>query len=137
MKNLEDLKKYIEEDIKSVDFNDIDFVKQDIANSIELARVRRKLTQKQLAIKMKTSQSYISRIENGNSMPSLKLLNNLAIIFETKLIPPKFEFTEKTENTINVVGSINWNSKTIGSDISSFLSKDNDSLTEQKEFNYA
>lgn len=42
------------------------------------ARIKRKLTQKQLAEKVGTKQSAIARFESGNSNPSLDFLQKIA-----------------------------------------------------------
>ncbi|PIS09507.1 transcriptional regulator [Candidatus Beckwithbacteria bacterium CG10_big_fil_rev_8_21_14_0_10_34_10] len=50
----------------------------EIARAIILARTKNKLTQKQLAKKLKTQQSVISRIENAQTTASLSFLQRLA-----------------------------------------------------------
>ncbi|AOS69314.1 helix-turn-helix transcriptional regulator [Bacillus subtilis] len=45
---------------------------------IKEKRKKAKLTQKKLADMLGVSDSYISKIEKGKSLPSLKFLNNLA-----------------------------------------------------------
>jgi ribosome-binding protein aMBF1 (putative translation factor) len=57
----------------------------EIARAIILARVEKKMTQKELAIKLKTKQSVISRIENAQTTPSLSFLKRLASVFNTEL----------------------------------------------------
>lgn len=49
-----------------------------VARSIIKARIERGLTQKQLAKKLNTKQSVISRVENAKTIPSLSLLKRLA-----------------------------------------------------------
>lgn len=49
-----------------------------LARSIILQRVKKGLTQKQLAKKMKTSQSAIARVESGYYLPSLSFLKRLS-----------------------------------------------------------
>lgn len=61
----------------------------EVARAIILARVKRKMTQKDLAKKLKTRQSVISRVENGKTTPSLSFLKRLASVFNTSL---KIEF---------------------------------------------
>ena len=61
----------------------------EIARAIILARVEKKMTQKELARKLKTKQSVISRIENAQTTPSLSFLKRLASVFNTEL---KVEF---------------------------------------------
>jgi len=49
-----------------------------IARAIIKARIEKGLTQGQLAYKLKTKQSVISRVENAKTTPSLSLLKKLA-----------------------------------------------------------
>lgn len=49
------------------------------------ARVKRKLTQKKLARRLKTKQSAISRLESGNANPSLGFLGRLAEALDSRL----------------------------------------------------
>ena len=53
----------------------------EIARAIILARIKHKLTQKQLAKKLKTQQSVISRVESARTTPSLSFLKRLASAF--------------------------------------------------------
>jgi len=69
-------------------------VKMDIALMIEEARIKKGITQAQLAKKMKTKQSAISRVESGNYLPSLSFLERMAKALGTELISPKFAFLE-------------------------------------------
>lgn len=57
----------------------------EIARAMILARVKHKLTQKQLAKKLKTRQSVISRVENARTTPSLSFLKRFASAFGAKL----------------------------------------------------
>jgi len=50
----------------------------EIARAVILARTKHKLTQKQLAKKLKTQQSVISRVENAQTTASLSFLQRLA-----------------------------------------------------------
>ncbi len=61
----------------------------EIARAIILARIKHKMTQKELARKLKTKQSVISRVENAQTTPSLSFLKRLASVFNTEL---KIEF---------------------------------------------
>lgn len=61
----------------------------EIARAIILARVKNKMTQKELAKKLKTRQSVISRVENAQTVPSLSFLKRLALVFHAQL---KIEF---------------------------------------------
>jgi len=53
----------------------------DIARAFILARTKYKLTQKQLALKLKTKQSVVSRVENAQTTASLSFLKRFASIF--------------------------------------------------------
>lgn len=57
----------------------------EIARALILARVKKRLTQAQLAKKLKTRQSVISRVESGKSTPSLSFLKRLASVLGTSL----------------------------------------------------
>lgn len=48
-------------------------------------RLKKKMSQRDLAKKMNTTQAVISRIESGSSNPSLSLLNRIATALEAKL----------------------------------------------------
>lgn len=48
-------------------------------------RLKKKMSQRDLAKKLHTSQAVISRLESGNSNPSLNLLKRIAAALEVKL----------------------------------------------------
>lgn len=50
----------------------------EIARAIIKARIKHQLTQKQLAQKLKTKQSVISRVESAQTMPTVSFLQRLA-----------------------------------------------------------
>lgn len=56
-----------------------------ISRAVIRARIEKGLTQKQLAEKLKTKQSVISRLESGTSLPSLSLLKRLADLLNVSL----------------------------------------------------
>lgn len=56
-----------------------------IARAVIRARIEKGYTQKQLADKMQTKQSVISRLESATTTPSLSLLKRLAIALHTDL----------------------------------------------------
>ena len=72
----------------------------EISEMIIKARIKRGMTQEELAKKVKTKQSSIARLENGNSLPSIKFLQKIAKAFDTVLISPKFDFLENTETIL-------------------------------------
>lgn len=57
----------------------------EIARAIILARVKHKLSQKELARRLKTKQSVISRLENAQTTASLSFLKRLAAVFGAKV----------------------------------------------------
>jgi ribosome-binding protein aMBF1 (putative translation factor) len=57
-----------------------------VIGEIIKARVEKGMTQKELAKKMGTKQSVISRLERGNGNPSLKFLQRLAQALELRLM---------------------------------------------------
>jgi len=57
----------------------------EIAKAIIRARIKNKITQKELAKKMNTTQSVISRVEQGNTSPSISLLKRLAAALNVTL----------------------------------------------------
>lgn len=50
----------------------------EVARSIIKARIARGMTQADLAEKMNTSQSFVARLESGNSLPTMKTLLRVA-----------------------------------------------------------
>ena len=56
-----------------------------IAKAIISARIKKKMSQAELAIKVKTGQAAISRLENMNASPSLAFLKRLANALDTKI----------------------------------------------------
>lgn len=60
-------------------------VEYNLAVQLIDARLRTKMSQRDLAQKVKTSQAAISRIEAMNANPSLFFLKRLAHAFDTKL----------------------------------------------------
>ena len=57
----------------------------EIARSIIKARIKKGMTQTQLAKKLKTRQSVISRAESASSLPSLSFLRKMASALGTSL----------------------------------------------------
>lgn len=62
----------------------------EIARALIKARIERGLTQAQLAKKLKTKQSVISRVESAQTTPSLSFLKRLAQALNVSL---KVQFT--------------------------------------------
>jgi ribosome-binding protein aMBF1 (putative translation factor) len=61
-------------------------IEYDISRAVIKARLKHQLTQKQLAIKLNTQQSVISRVENAQTTTSVSFLKRLASTFGGKLI---------------------------------------------------
>lgn len=57
----------------------------DLIQAIINARIKKGITQKILAKRMKTKQSVISRLESGNANPSFKFVKRLAEALETDI----------------------------------------------------
>ena len=57
----------------------------EVIRAIIRARANTGITQKELAEKMGTNQSVISRLESGNANPSIGFLKKLAAALDTKL----------------------------------------------------
>lgn len=56
-----------------------------VIQAIIQKRIEKKMSQKELAKKIGTGQSAISRLESGNSNPSLRFLQKIASALETRL----------------------------------------------------
>ena len=56
-----------------------------IMQAIIDAKVKKKMSQEDLAKKMRTGQAVISRLENANAKPSLSLMKRLAAALDLKL----------------------------------------------------
>lgn len=57
----------------------------EIARAIILARIKHKITQKELSRKLKTKQSVISRVENAQTTVSVSFLKRLAQALNSRL----------------------------------------------------
>lgn len=64
----------------------------EIARQIIDARIKRKISQEELAKRMGTGQAVISRLENANAKPSLSLIQRLADALNLKV---ELRFTQK------------------------------------------
>ena len=65
-----------------------------IREEVRSARVKAGITQADLAMKIKTQQPIISRLESGKYLPTMTLLKRIADAYKAKLLPPTFEFIE-------------------------------------------
>ena len=57
----------------------------EIAKAVIRARIENKITQKELARRMNTTQSVISRVEQARTSPSISFLKRLATALNTSL----------------------------------------------------
>lgn len=57
----------------------------EIAKAIIRGRIENKITQKELARRMHTTQSVISRVEQAKTSPSISFLKRLAVALNTTL----------------------------------------------------
>ncbi|MDD4795974.1 MAG: helix-turn-helix transcriptional regulator [Bacilli bacterium] len=70
---------------KEVSKQDLSF---EIAESIINARIKKGMTQKELAKKLETQQSGVARLESGRNYPSFKTLEKIAKILGVKIMNP-------------------------------------------------
>lgn len=81
------------EEIRAEWMKDPEFVKEwkkiepeyQLARQLIGARLKKKMTQAQLAKKVGTGQAVISRLEGGSTKPSLSLLQRVAEALETEI----------------------------------------------------
>lgn len=86
----------------------------DIANQVLDARMKKGLTQDQLAQKIGTKQPSIARIENGDSVPTLTFLEKIANALDVELTVPSLGLSKfpKSESEKFVIESgATWISK--------------------------
>ncbi|PIR13301.1 transcriptional regulator [Candidatus Falkowbacteria bacterium CG11_big_fil_rev_8_21_14_0_20_39_10] len=75
---------------------DLAYKRWGIAREIIEARKKAKMTQKDLAKSLKTSQSFVARVENGGQNLTIDVLSRLADVLSAKLKKPvKFEIVGK------------------------------------------
>lgn len=60
-------------------------IEYEIARALIKARIEKGLTQAEIARRMNTKQSVISRVENARTMPSLAFLKRLAEVLDASL----------------------------------------------------
>ena len=97
---------------KEINKKDLSF---EIAESIVDARIKKGMTQKELAKKAGTKQSGIARLESGRNYPSLKNLETIAKILDIEIRNPLFvekevEVVEKKVDSVFTVPA-NWFAK--------------------------
>ncbi len=75
----------------------IEYINLQISKDVKLARVQKGLTQKELADRVGTKQTSISRLESGRLSPSISFLSQIATALDTELISPTFASTQKSK----------------------------------------
>jgi len=94
----DDIKAELLEDPKLKEaYNKID-LPHAIGKMIIDARIAKNMTQARLAELVGTKQPGIARLEKGAALPSLSLLQKIANAFQTRLLPPRFEFLEQLQS---------------------------------------
>jgi len=87
-KGKDDFEKYLEKQLRNSEFREeykrLEPVYSLIKKEIEL-RNKRNISQKELAIRMGTSQSAIARFERGNINPTLEFVSRIAEALNVKL----------------------------------------------------
>jgi len=92
--NLKQLKKQLLKDKKfREEYFKVDLMFE-VSEMLIEARIKKGITQEELAKKIGTKQPSIARVENGNVMPSLSFLEKIAKALDTYLVPPRFAFLE-------------------------------------------
>ena len=85
MKNWQELKQELLQDPEMKAEYDRLAPEYEAISAIIRKRIEKNLSQKELAQKVGTKQSAISRLESGNANPSLKFLQKIATALDTKL----------------------------------------------------
>ena len=88
-KRYDDFERFLKKQLKrdpefKAEYKRLEPVYSLIENEIRL-RLSKKMTQKELAKEMNTSQSAISRFEAGNIMPSMRFINKLARALDAEI----------------------------------------------------
>jgi ribosome-binding protein aMBF1 (putative translation factor) len=85
LENFEDFKKELLSDPKVKAEYDRLGPQYDLIRQVLDARIKKKISQKQLAKKIGTKQSAISRFEGGNTNPTLSFIQKLACALKTPI----------------------------------------------------
>ena len=95
---MSDLEKYIEEQMQDSEFkkiHDESRLEYELMHTLIGARIEKNMTQKELSERTGIAQSDISKLENGNSNPTLGMLKRLAEGMDMTI---KLEFVPKRVN---------------------------------------
>lgn len=79
------LKQVVFEDVEEEKIENVDCIEKEIAEVIIRVRTEKGITQKELSKLTGIQQANISKIENGEGNPSIKILNRIAIGLNKKL----------------------------------------------------
>lgn len=109
---LEDLKRELLQDPSFQEEYEKQDLAFDISQGVLAARIKRGMTQEELARKIGTHQPSIARLERGSTLPSLRLLQRVADALDTKIIPPQFEILQDAPSS-NTAASQNSTSETV------------------------
>lgn len=124
MDHTEFKKQLLEDEKVSAEYRYPD-IATEIGDMVWDRRIRRGLTQNELAEKCNTSQSSIARIENGDQIPTIKTLQKIALALKFNLELPELglEGTSQTEQKIefNNSGLIPKNWSTISASALNFF----------------
>lgn len=108
------LQEFIKKSLEDPEFRKIYFapdLAEDISLDVMEARINKRMTQKELAEKVGTKQSSIARLEDGDTLPSLRFLKKIADALGTELIPPTFaslvKVKEKRKAKMEAYSSLN------------------------------
>ncbi|MBF8250119.1 MAG: putative transcriptional regulator, family [Candidatus Levybacteria bacterium] len=85
MRDWSDLKKELLKDSKFKKLYEESQPEFEIAKAIIRGRIKNKITQKELAKRMNTTQSVISRVEQARTSPSISFLKRLAAALNASL----------------------------------------------------
>ena len=79
------LKQVVFKDVEEEKIENVDCIEKEIAEVIIRVRTEKGITQKELSKLTGIQQANISKIENGEGNPSIKILNRIAIGLNKKL----------------------------------------------------
>ena len=64
----------------------------DVGRMVKRERIGQGMTQDEFARQLGVQQAYVVRVEKGQALPSIRLLQRAASIFGKELLPPKLIF---------------------------------------------
>jgi len=93
--DLKKLKKDLLQDKQFKKYYNSDNIAFNISEMVIDARIKRGLTQKELAKKVGTKQSGIARLESGKNLPSLSFLQKISKALNAKITSPTIILNKK------------------------------------------